>query len=100
MVVEIFYHQEMMVLRGRNSELVILSQHINQLKTLKESKNFSDYFLQQALMNRAARKLFLSWLKKDQTLWPRLYQMVHQQSDTQKNSSDFTSTKAPTDKNE
>ena len=93
MIVEMFYHQEMLVLRGRNSELLILPQHIKQLKTLKESKGFSDYFVQHSLMNRAARKLFMSWLKKDQTVWPRLYKMVHHHAQTKETNSELTSTK-------
>src|SRR3989338_473492 len=74
--VEIYCRNENVILRARNSEILILPTYTRVLRTLTEPKAFSDYFLQEALMNRPARKLFEAWLRKDNTLWPRLFQNI------------------------
>lgn len=75
--VEILPVQETIVLRARGSELLILPHHVKKLKGLPKPVDFSQYFRAEALVNRPARKLFEAWLRKDQSLWPRLYQTVH-----------------------
>ena len=77
--VEILPVQETLVLRARGSELLILPHHIRALKDLEKPKDFSHYFRAEALVNRPARKLFEAWLRKDHTLWPRLYKVVHKE---------------------
>ncbi len=77
--VEILPVQETIVLRARGSELLILPHHVKKLKGLEKPRDFSQYFRAEALVNRPARKLFEAWLRKDQTLWPRLYQTVHKE---------------------
>lgn len=67
-----------LILRSRVSELLILPQHIAQLKTNTDPKAFSKYFMDSALVNRPARKLFESWLRKDQAIWARLYKTISQ----------------------
>ena len=76
--VEIITNQGSVVLRARNSELLILPHHTKSLKKLIAPKKFSDYFLREALVNRSARKLFEAWLRKDQTIWPRIYKTIHE----------------------
>ena len=71
--------QGSIVLRARSSELLILPQYVRDLKKLENPKEFSEYFLGNALVNRPARKLFTAWLRKDATVWPRLYKTVHEQ---------------------
>jgi hypothetical protein len=78
MVVEIFAVEKNIVLRSYNSELLILPEHVEKLNKLKKPKEFSEYFLQSALLNRSARKLFSSWLRKDKTIWPRIFDIIHQ----------------------
>ena len=78
-LVEIVTVQNSLVLRARGSELLILPHHAKELKTLEKPKEFSGYFRQQALINRPARKLFEAWLRKDNDLWPRIYNMVHKE---------------------
>jgi len=51
------------------------------LKGLTKPRDFSQYFTGEALVNRPARKLFEAWLRKDHTLWPRLYQTIHKEMD-------------------
>jgi hypothetical protein len=75
--VEIIPIQDNLVLRARGSELLILSHHVEQLKSLKKPQEFSQYFTGEALINRPARKLFEAWLRKDQSLWPRIYKTIH-----------------------
>lgn len=65
-----------LVLRARGSELLILPHHIAELKGRKAPKDFTQYFLQDALINRPARKLFEAWLRKDHDLWKRVYHAV------------------------
>ena len=74
--VELYPIQSSLILRARGVELLVLPVHIEALKNLKESKPFAEYFLQTAMVNRAARKLFEAWLKKDGTLWQRIYKSV------------------------
>ena len=79
--VQILCHQGTVVLRARNSELLILPQHVFQLKQMNEPQLFSRYFLDQALVNRPARKLFEAWLRKDKSVWPRLFKTVHNEAE-------------------
>lgn len=66
------------VLRARNSELFILPQHVAELQKMLEPKKFSSYFMQEALCNRTARKLFEAWLRKDTSVWQRLFKLIHE----------------------
>lgn len=74
--VEIHPIQDALVLRARGSELLILANHVAELKKLKSAGDFSKYFLHEALVNRPARKLFEAWLRKDGSLWARIYKTV------------------------
>ncbi len=74
--VELYPIQNSLILRARGVELLVLSVHIEALKELKDTKPFAEYFLHTAMVNRSARKLFEAWLKKDSTLWRRIYHSV------------------------
>ncbi len=65
-----------LVLRARGSELLILSHHVSSLKKKTVPKDFTSYFINEALLNRPARKLFEAWLRKDDTLWRRMYHSI------------------------
>ncbi len=91
LLVQIFHSQGAIVLRARQSELLILPQFVSHLATLKNPKEFCDYFLKKALVNRPARKLFEAWLRKDQTIWPKLFKTVHE--DMQKEEQDSSQEK-------
>jgi hypothetical protein len=75
--VEIIDYQGAVVLRARGSELIILPSYVHVLQKTIEPKEFAKYFLGEALVNRPARKLFDSWLKKDSDLWKKIYNKVH-----------------------
>lgn len=76
MSVEIFTVQESLILRARGSELLILPHHAKKLNGLKVPKDFCAYFMNEALVNRPARKLFEAWLRKDVSLWKRIFQKI------------------------
>lgn len=76
--IEVIPYHDALVLRGKGSELVILPSYLEELKNIKQSKEFVDYFMKQALVNRTARKLFEAWLKKDRGLWQRIYDCVRE----------------------
>ncbi len=77
--VEILAVQETVVLRARGSELLIVPQHVRKLKSLTKPQDFAAYFREEALVNRPARKLFEAWLRKDNSVWMRLYKKIHEE---------------------
>jgi hypothetical protein len=77
--VEIQAIQGSLILRARGSELLILPHHVSALKGLKQPTDFTSYFLQDALLNRPARKLFEAWLRKDGDLWKRIYRTIQKE---------------------
>lgn len=76
MQVEIHPIHDAVVLRKSGSELLILASHVTELKKRKTAKEFSEYFMSEALINRPARKLFENWLRKEGDLWRRIYHSV------------------------
>ena len=68
--------EDAVVLKDRSSELLILPDHVIFLKSFSKSKDFAKYFLDQALMNRSARKLYEAWLRRDSNLWRKLYETI------------------------
>jgi hypothetical protein len=76
--VEIIPIHESLVLRARGSELLIIPDHVRELKSRSNPKEFSEYFTREALVNRPARKLFEAWVRKDPTVWKRLFAAVHE----------------------
>ena len=82
--VELYAVQNSLILRARGVELLVLPGHVSELKTLKDTKEFADYFLKKAMVNRSARKLFEAWLRKDNTLWRRIYHSVMHDFEEQK----------------
>jgi hypothetical protein len=74
--VELYAVQNSLILRARGVELLVLPVHVDELKKRQDTKEFADYFLKRAMVNRAARKLFEAWLRKDTTLWRRIYHSV------------------------
>lgn len=77
--VEIQAIQGTLILRARGSELLITPNHVATLRDLKQPSEFTQYFLSDALINRPARKLFEAWLRKDNSLWQRLYNKVQKE---------------------
>jgi outer membrane biosynthesis protein TonB len=67
------------VLQGKGSELLILAEHTHELRSRKVPKEFAAYFMSEALVNRPARKMFESWLRKDSELWRKIFKAVHEE---------------------
>ena len=65
------------ILQNGHTELLILDQYVSELKKLEEKKDFAEYFRSTALVNRNARRLFDSWIRKEPKLWSRLFEYVH-----------------------
>ncbi|MDE3269174.1 MAG: hypothetical protein OYH77_02705 [Pseudomonadota bacterium] len=63
-------------LRSGSSELIIIPEHVVELHKRHDKKEFARYFLNQALLNRPARKLFQSWARKDAMLWRNIYTLI------------------------
>ena len=76
--VEIYTVHGTVVLRGRGSELLILPNHVKALKALLNPSEFVTYFKNKALINRPARKMFEAWIKKDDTLWKKIYKTIQE----------------------
>lgn len=89
--VEIIPIQGAMVLRARGSELLILEQYARELKKLENTKEFASFFTSTALVNRPARKLFAAWLRKDTTLWQRIYNTIHKEMEFDDSKTDTVS---------
>lgn len=75
--VEVLSVEDLVVLRARGTEILILATHVEALRKLRETAPFTKYFLEEALLNRPARKLFQAWLRRDGGLWQRLYRTIH-----------------------
>lgn len=72
-----------------------MPQHVKELKGLAKARDFSQYFRTEALVNRPARKLFEAWLRKDETLWTRLYHTIHKEMTITEGDGDAEETKKP-----
>ena len=75
--VNLIFHEGHLILRAGPAELLIIAEHVAELRKLTATHEFAAYFRDQALVNRPARKLFDAWLRKEQGLWQHIYQAVH-----------------------
>ena len=91
--VQIIYTQGALLLRHKHSELVIIPQHVENLQKIQDPKEFSRYFLDYALVNRSARKLFIAWVKKDSSLWKSIYTNIHDNKEESEKKADSKETK-------
>jgi hypothetical protein len=71
--VSLEWNQNNLVLRRGDSVLLIESDKVNQLRTLKENTAFEEFFRTTALVNREARRVFQAWERKDKALIGKLY---------------------------
>ncbi|MFK7872047.1 MAG: hypothetical protein AB8C84_02600 [Oligoflexales bacterium] len=73
----IAHAQGHVILQNGHTELLILDQYVKELQQKQEKKPFAEYFRSTALVNRNARRLFDSWVRKEPKLWSRLYDYIH-----------------------
>ena len=71
--VSIEWNRNSLILKRGASMLLIESENVNVLRTLKEKAEFSDYFKTKALVNREARRVFEAWERKDTALLAKLH---------------------------
>lgn len=74
--VSLEWNQNNLILRRGDSVLLIESDKVNELRSLKENDAFENYFRNTALVNREARRVFQAWERKDQNLLGKLFKEV------------------------
>ena len=72
-VVQLEWRENHLVLRRGASSLVINPEHVQQLRISTEEPAFFDYFMNTALQNREARRVFEAWKRKDPELLFKIY---------------------------
>jgi len=80
--VKVFLAEGVLLLQARNAELVIMNEHVVALKKIGDIKDFNRYFLEKALLNRSARKLFQSLTRRNNELRAKIYQKIHYKQDS------------------
>lgn len=65
-----------MVLKRGASTLVIIPDHVMELRVQDSKEKFDEYFRKTALQNREARRLFEAWERKDSELLDKIHQEV------------------------
>lgn len=70
--VQLEWNQNNLIMKRGDSMLLIESEKVTQLRTLKEESAFEEFFRTQALVNREARRVFQAWERKDSELMSKL----------------------------
>ena len=83
MAVSIRVFENHLLLRSGHAELLVTPEHLENLSATEDKRAFARYFLEQALVNRPARKLFKSWLRKDGELWTKVYLAIMREKNKQ-----------------
>ena len=75
-VVSLEWRQNNLILSRGQSQLLIKAEDVQSLRACSEKESFEDYFRTKALVNREARRVFLSWERKDESLLAKLHEEV------------------------
>jgi len=75
-VVSFEWNRNNILLKRGTSFLMIEAEKVQELRLFKAQGEFSEFFTTKALVNREARRLFESWLRKDKDLLEKLFQEV------------------------
>ncbi len=67
------WNRNNLTLRRGDSVLMIESNHVTQLRTLKSDIDFTEFFKNTALQNREARRVFQAWERKDTALLQKIF---------------------------
>lgn len=70
--VQVEWNQNNLIMKRGDSILLIESEKVTQLRTLKEESEFEEFFRNQALVNREARRVFQAWERKDTQLLSKI----------------------------
>jgi hypothetical protein len=71
--VELQWNRNNLILKRGASTLVINPEHVQTLRTQDNQESFNDFFLNTALQNREARRVFQAWERKDSALLAKIY---------------------------
>lgn len=74
--VSLRWERNNLILSRGTSQLLIKAEDVQALRGLKEQAPFSEYFLNKALVNREARRVFQAWERKDAELLQKLHQEI------------------------
>ena len=72
-VIELEWNRNHLVLKRGQSSLVIDPEKVQNLRIQSDMHAFSEYFLNTALVNREARRVFEAWKRKDPDLLAKIY---------------------------
>lgn len=72
--VSLRWENNSLILQRGLTVIQILPEDATQLRTMKGSSEFTEYFRSTALKNREARRVFQSWERKDAQLLQKLHQ--------------------------
>lgn len=68
------WNRNNLILRRGASQILINAEHVQNLRTQESEESFNTFFRTTALQNREARRVFLSWERKDSELLNKIYQ--------------------------
>ena len=72
-IVDLEWNRNNLILKRGQSSLVINPENVQSLRTMDSEENFTQFFLNSALQNREARRVFKSWERKDKDLLKKIY---------------------------
>jgi hypothetical protein len=75
--VQVEWNQNNFIMKRGDSILLIESEKVTQLRTLKDQPAFEEFFRNQALVNREARRVFQAWERKDNQLLNKIREEMH-----------------------
>ena len=75
--VQVEWNQNHFMMKRGDSMLLIESEKVTQLRTLKDQTAFEEFFRTQALVNREARRVFQAWERKDIQLLNKIREEMH-----------------------
>ncbi|WGL59491.1 hypothetical protein QEJ31_13255 [Pigmentibacter sp. JX0631] len=71
--VSLEWNRNNLILRRGASQILINAEHVQSLRTQESEDSFINFFRTTALQNREARRVFLSWERKDSELLNKIY---------------------------
>ena len=67
------WNRNNLILRRGASQILINAENVQSLRTQETEGSFIEFFRTTALQNREARRVFLSWERKDNELLNKIY---------------------------
>ncbi|APJ03456.1 hypothetical protein [Silvanigrella aquatica] len=67
------WNRNNLILKRGASQILINAENVQSLRTQENEETFVQFFRTTALQNREARRVFLSWERKDTELLTKIY---------------------------